>query len=128
MARGLDRVEQRQHVVGTDTDAVAGARDEAQLDPRGRLAGGEELLVAVVVDQDLGQQRRAGVGEAGSGEPGVEHLDGDVLHSRCRGCRGSGHAGRGLGPDEHECHATGGQRADPGLRRTGHGHFVEPEA
>ena len=78
---GPDGVEQGEHVVGADADAMAGARDEAQLDAGGRLADGEELLVAVGVDEHFGEQGRAGIGEAGAGEAGVEHLDGDVLHA-----------------------------------------------
>ena len=49
--------------------------------PVAGVAGGEELLVPVGVDDDVGQQRRVGVGQARAGVAGVQDLDGDVLHA-----------------------------------------------
>ena len=66
----------------TDAHSVPRAGDEAQLHAGGWIVGSEELLVAVAVDGDIGEQRCAGLAEARPGVAGVEHLDRDVLHAR----------------------------------------------
>ena len=92
------------------------------------FAGREELLVPVVVDQHLGQQRSAGVCEAGAGEAGVEHLDRDVLHTRAVPLEVVGDARRCLGSDEHQRDASRGQRADSPLRCACHGNLAKSES
>ena len=64
--RGPDGVEQRQHVVGSDPDAMTGAGDESQLYPCCLFTDREELLVSIVVDQHLGEQRCSRIGETGA--------------------------------------------------------------
>ena len=108
-------------------NTVAGTRNEAELHPRCRVVGGEELLVTVGIHHHVGQQRRAGFAEAGTGVAGIEHLDRDVLHAGTASAEVARDRRRCLGADEHERDATGRQRRHP-WPRVGQRELVEPES
>ena len=57
---------------------MAGAGDERELEAADEVDRGEELLVTVGVDDDVGQQRRTVGGQRVVGELGVQHVDRDV--------------------------------------------------
>ncbi len=97
-----------------------------ELHAGGRIVGGEELFVAVGVDDDVGEQGSTGIGQTGAGVAGVEHLECDVLHAAAPRGHVAGDGRRGLRADQHERHAA---RRDGGHPHVGLGqwHLVEAE-
>ena len=62
--------------------AMAGTADEAELDSGDGVKGGEHLLVAFGVNDNIGKQWHARSIEGVARKPSIQNFNGDVLHAR----------------------------------------------
>ena len=89
------------HIVAIEWQAVPRATNEAQLHPGNGVEHGEELLVAIVINNDVGEQRDSYCRYSLLREASIEHFYGDVLYARAMFIEVSLHCGVVAGSEKN---------------------------
>ena len=90
---------------------MASAGNEAELDPRARVANRKELFVAVFIDND-GRELAAGCLQGGVGVAGIQDLDSDVVNPAAVFGEVLSDIGASFGSDQNQGDPACGDRGD----------------